>query len=180
VKPHVVRLAYFGQRGEGIERALYGGSGCGVEEEGCLAPVFAFLDEAFEFRGDDLSGWVDGYADDGRGSKAVEVGGFFDRVVPVGRGEEFELESAVALGFGRGVQGVASDDNGCGVGSGAPGLRDAATCAGWEVEEGSEIFGGSFLNERQYGGYLVDVGLSRELVLINQWGEYWGFMLHLC
>jgi hypothetical protein len=65
----------------------------------------------------------------------------------VGRGEEFELERAVAVSFGLWVQRVSRNDDGGGVGGGAAWLRDAAACAGWEAEERGEVFGGAFFDE---------------------------------
>ena len=84
MEPEILFLAYLAESRERVERALNGRPGCCVEEEGCLAAVFAFLYAAFEFRRDHAAAVVDGDGDDVLGAEAEEVGGFFDGVVAVG------------------------------------------------------------------------------------------------
>lgn len=93
--------------------------------------------------------------------------GFFDAVVSVSGGEEDEAEvvGGVAVRFGGGVEGVAGDYYGRGVGAGTPLDGDAAGMGSVEAEEVGEGTGRVFFNQGQCGGYLVrvDVGIeSRE------------------
>lgn len=88
VQPDVVLLADGGEGREGVEGAKDRGAGCGVEEEGGFASLFTFDYEALEFGGNHAPLVIDGDADDVRTAQAVEVGGFFDGVVPVGGGED--------------------------------------------------------------------------------------------
>ena len=100
VQPDVVGAADGRERGEGVEGAVHGGAGCGVEEEGRFTFGFGGEHEGLEFRGDDAPAGVDGDGDHARCAEAVEIGGFFDAVVAVGGCEDFQIQVAVAVGFG--------------------------------------------------------------------------------
>ena len=93
-------------------------AGRGVEVEGREALVFGLGDEGGEGGRVHAAGLgVHGDGADGRGAEAEHLGGLFDAVVAVGRGEEDELEVVcrVAVGFGIWEEGVAGDYHGRGV-----------------------------------------------------------------
>lgn len=91
MQPHVVGFADCGEGSEGVEGAEDGSAGCGIEEKWCFALTFTLHNQSFKLRRYHTTEGVDGYADDGRGTQAVEVCCFFDGVVSVGGGEDCEF-----------------------------------------------------------------------------------------
>ena len=118
VQPEVVVAADGGEGAERVVGAQDRGAGRGVEVEGGLASVLCRGDEGREGGGIHAAGLgVHGHGPHGRGAEAEHLGGLFDAVVAVGRGEEDELEAVggVAVRLGVRVEGVAGDHDGGGV-----------------------------------------------------------------
>lgn len=67
-----------------------------------------------------------------------------------------------AVGFGGGVESVAGDDNGGGVGGRAALDGDPACVGTVQAEKGGEGFGGGFLDDGEGGGGVVDVEVGVE------------------
>ena len=97
-----------------------------------MAGFFCCGDEGEEGGGVHAAGfWVHGDVADSGGAEAKLLRGASDTVMAVDRGEqdEFEVVGCVAVGFGGGVEGVAGDYYGSGVGTRASLYRNAA-CMG--------------------------------------------------
>lgn len=177
VQPEVVRLADGAERAVGVEGAVDGGAGGGVDEEGRFAALLALLDQSLEFVWAHAACGVDGHTDDVLAPQAEEVCCFFDRVVAVGGGEEGELVVSIALGLGRWVQRVPRDDYGRAVGCAAAGLRDASRELCGETKETRQVLCRRLLDEGEYGRDLVDMRLETSVVTYMM--EEIGFV-HLC
>ena len=165
VQPEAVLPADGGEGPDGVVGAEDGGAGRRVEVEGRLALRLRRGDEGGEGGGVHAAGVrVHGDGADGRGAEAEHLGGLFDAVVAVGRGEEdeFQIVCGVAVGFGGGVEGVAGDDYGRGVGHGAPLHGNAAGVGSGEAEETGEGTGRVFFDHGEGGRYFVrvDVGVQ--------------------
>ena len=165
VQPEAVLPADGGEGADGVVGAEDGGAGRRVEVEGRLALLLRRGDEGGEGGGVHAAGLrVHGDGADGRGAEAEHLGGLFDAVVAVGGGEEdeFQIVRGVAVGFGVGVEGVAGDDYGRGVGHGAPLHRNAAGVGSVEAEEVGECTGRVFFDHGEGGRYFVrvDVGVK--------------------
>lgn len=72
-------------------------------------------------------------------------------------GEEYEVVGLVSQGFGGGVEDVARDDYGGGVGGAAALGGDTAGVGGGEAELRGEAAAGRFFDDGEGGGDLEDV-----------------------
>ena len=120
------------------------------------------MDEGFELGGDHAALFVDGDGPYGGAAEAEHLGGLFDAVVAVGAGEEHEAVVAIAVFLGAGVEVVARDHNGGGVGGGATLDGDASGAGPIEAEERGKLLSGVFLNDCEGRGDLVDVDVGVE------------------
>lgn len=165
VQPEAVRAADGGEGLDRVVRAEDRGAGRRVEVKGRLALFLGGGDEGGEGGRVHAAGvGVHGDGADGGGAEAEHLGGFFDAVVAVGRGEkdQFEIVGRVAVGFGVGVEGIAGDDDGRGVGVGASRHGNAACMGSVKAEQVGQSTGRVLFDQGQCGRDLVcvDVGIE--------------------